>query len=721
MARHRPEGAHTAGAAGGVPTNRYQPARNENARFEDDPDREFRRAVRTSPPPSRAVVTGRVLSRRTHRHRYAARPWFLIGSIVAVGTVLHLIPLARLLWWVLLLAGVLYGAAVQFPKRKDGPRERLVYALACTLTATAWLVIVDVCGMLHGLGRISILTVAVPGFWPLSWWWWGYHRVRPLGPAAPAPRAEPDPVVVAWDMHVGSPKGLLPGARLLPRRMAAGVRDYLIVGVRGRHTTKQLTSEDTLHKLASALGLDPDTLTLERPPKGPDRTGASARLLIVLASNQQLGQRLPWEGPTLDPLSGLYSPAVYSDGPAHCKLYQVSNGQPHRALNNAVSGLMNHGKSRFIELTVLEMLWSGIFVVWYGDGQEGASGPGLRDHVDWFATRKDEILRMLKAAYRVAKARQRYDLTIRWVDSHGHERTGRGFWPATPAEPFLQILLDEVQELLTDIRVAKLIKTLQRLGPKLGIGVTLVTQEWLMYETGGASGDPSAQTIRAFAQTGLVVLFRAGSDINANALGGALAGVNPRTLPDEPGWCYLIGQGTRQTKARMRHIDPDDIYDSLARASSVKARLDEISVRAAGEDYRDRWQRLDAIPAADSDAALEDIEADLEQLLSGTQSAVQSTKAALVGLPLKQAVLEVVKKHGPIKRADIDAALAEDGRVASKSTIAQALASFARTNTIVSLGNGVWDIPDREDHAEADAEQRAATLELSGQGDSAQR
>jgi hypothetical protein len=41
-----------------------------------------------------------------------------------------------------------------------------------------------------------------------------------------------------------------------------------------------------------------------------------------------------------------------------------------------------------------------------------------------------------------------------WTDSHGYAPTGRGFWPASPAEPFLQVVLDEVQELLTDIILA---------------------------------------------------------------------------------------------------------------------------------------------------------------------------------------------------------------------------------------------------------------------------
>lgn len=718
MARHRPAGADATGATGGVPTNRYQHSPNhQNARFDDDTAKQPRRARQMTRAPGYATETARMVSRRTHRHRYAARPWLVLVPLIATALVLHLIPLARDLWWVLLLAGLVYAAAFQFPTRKHRPRPHLYYALACSLSASSWLAAVDACGTFHGLGRLAILTIAVPGFWPLSWWWWQYHRIRPATEPERAARPAPDPVRIAWADHVEPAKKLLPGARLLPREKTSGASAYVIAGVRGRDTTRKLLTEEFRHALSGALGLDPEQVSLERPPKA-ERNGRNARLLVIEPSNDQLRTEIPWPGPTLDRATGTWVPAIYADAVARCLLYRTRNGEPTRALNNAVSGLMGNGKSRFVELSVAEMLASGIFVVWYGDGQEGASAPGLRDHVDWYAIRADEVVRMLKAAWKIAKARQRHDRDVVWIDSHGYRRTGRGFWPATPDEPFIQVILDECQELLSDPRVAKLVKALQRLGPKVGIGVTLVTQEWLMYETGGASGDAGAQTIRSFAQTGLVVLFRSGSDINANALGGALAGVNPRTLPEEPGWCYLIGQGTRRLPARMYHIDPDEIYHRMATIAN-KAALDALAVLAAGDDYKERWERLDAIPAADSAGALDDIEAELDALLNGNPAAAGSTRSPLVGLSLKQAVLNIVQEHGPIKRADIDDALTAGGRVASKSTIDHALASFARTSTLVSLGNGIWDVPDREDRADADAdaEQRAPQLEHTGQPD----
>jgi hypothetical protein len=713
-------GAHAAGQAGGVPALDYEHSPHSTYSPYGDETAEarpaIRRAVQSPAGPGYTTRAVRRARRKTHRRRYLLKPWLTLAQVVAAGLSMNLIPPARPLWWIALLAGAAYGAFVQYPRRRQGPRSHLYFALACVTAASAWIAAVTADGMFAGAGRLAILAIAVPGLWPLSWKWWEYHRIRPRDEervvAERAARPAPDPIPLAWDQYVGSSKGLFPGARLIPLRSTEGVREYLIEGVPGRHTTRALTTEDALHKIAGALGADPDLLVLERPAKGA-RNGANARLMVLTERNDQLQESLSWAGPTLNPETGLFRPAVYADGPATAPLFQVADGRPHRGLNAAVCGLMGKGKSRFTELRVAELLWSQIAVVWYGDGQEGASGPVFRDHVDWYATRRDEIKRMLIAAYRILRTRQRHDEEVQWTDALGHHRTGRGFWPGSAEEPFLEIVLDECQELLKDPHVAKLVRELQRKGPKLGIQVNLITQEFLVYETGGSSGDPGAQSIRTFAQTGLVVLFKSGSGINADALGGTLVGINPRTLPDEPGWCYMLGPGTddRHPKARMLHIGKDEIYDWLARASSVKAHLDDLSVRAAGDDYRTRWQRLNEIPAADSDDTLADIEAEIDSMLGLMPGAGKP----MVGASLKEAVLLVVREKGPIKRADIDTELAAAGRTASTSTIAQALKSWSNTGYLVSKGNGVWDVTDREDRAAIDAEQRAGQLETAAQ------
>lgn len=722
MASRRPAGAHAAGRAGGQPTPRFALSPDQNARFDNsaaDVGQGPRRAVHAPRGPGATSVAVRRASNRTHRHRYAARPWVFILPVVAAGALLHQIPPARALWWIVLILGLLYAALIHYPRNKTAPKPHLWYGIACIVAAAAWLSIVDACGMFAGIGRIAIIFIAVPGFWPLSWLWWQYHRVRPLPerreerPAAPAP----DPNLHAWADHVSRPGGYFPGATLVPASEVPGAKTYLIRGVRGTHTTKQLMSDDARDKYAGALGIDPERIHLEKPLDGPDRNGRNARLLVLDASNPQLLTQIDWQGPTLDVAAGTWVPGVYPDTPARCMLYQVNGGVPHRALNEAIAGLMGKGKSRLIELGVAERLWSGFTCVWYGDGQEGASAPGLRDHVDWYATNRDEILKMLKAALKILLARQQNDRTIRWTDSHGHPRTGRGFWPASADEPFLQVILDECQELLNDIRIAKIVKTLQRLGPKFGIGVTLSTQEWLMWETGGASGDPSAQTIRTFAQTGLVALFKSGSDINADALGGSMANVNPRELPDEPGWCYLIGPGMRPVPVRLSLIDQDDLYDWLARATSVKARLDQLAVMAAGEDYATRWERLDSLPTIIDDEVLADLDQRVAELL-GEQLADGPIPPSNLDLTIREAVLNVVRDHpGPVARADIPALLADVGKQSSKSGIDQALASWQRTGQLVKISHGVWAAADYQDRQGANAEAHAAQYELSGQPD----
>ncbi|HEY3958682.1 MAG TPA: hypothetical protein VGM53_35415 [Streptosporangiaceae bacterium] len=718
-----------------------QPApQRESGRYPLSPGWQHHHAPAGRQPAGAGPGRARAVANRGHRHRYAVRPWIVLAAVTLAGTLAHVIAPLRACWWLFLLAGAGY-AAWQWRKRQagddsapagqqpgrdpasDGARARAgefgtlvrrhaaqLYAAGCASAAGGWLALVVACGLAAGPGRLAVAGLAVPGLWPLSWYWWQHHKVRPV---VATPGADPDPVITEWAAYIGVPGGLYPGTRLTAAGTSPGARSYLVTGERGKHTTRQLTSGDAHTKIAGALGYDPERITLEKPPPGPDRNGVNARLVVVDARNPQLQARVAWQGPTLQPGTGLYQVGVYPDTPAWCRLYQVANGQPHRALNNAVAGQPGKGKSRFIDLTVAEMLHSGLFAVWYGDGQEGASGPGLRDHVDWYATRRGEILRMLKAAWRVAKARQRYDGTVTWTDSHGHRRTGRGFWPASPAEPFLAIILDECQELLKDPKVSILVRTLQRLGPKVGIGITLSTQEWLQYETGGASGDPAGGTIRTFAQTGNVVLLKAGSDMNANALGGLLAGVDPRALPDEPGWCYLLGAGNRPVPARLTEVAADDLYDWLHRARDIKARLDDLAAAAAGEGYATRWDRLAEITEASTgDSVLEDIEGELAELLGENQPAAAAPGTALAGMTFQQAVLTAVRDQGPIKREDIVAVLAAAGHTPGKSTIDQALASWKRTGHLISKGRGIWDIPDRADRADADAETRAAVLEL---------
>ena len=194
--------------------------------------------------------------------------------------------------------------------------------------------------------------------------------------------------------------------------------------------------------------------------------------------------------------------------------------------------------SRAVDVAVAEMICSGTFVVFYADGQGGVSGPALTDHVDWFAGWHDEIVAMVMAAYRIMKARQKFFAGYQWTDEYGNPRTGTGWFPAGCGLPFLQVVLDEAQEPLRDIRVSKIIRELQRLGPKAGIGVLQATQITSVQDTGGASGDVGAQGNRAFAKAGgNVLMYRSGETLTGSSMLPPASPSTPGPFPWTPRGC----------------------------------------------------------------------------------------------------------------------------------------------------------------------------------------
>jgi hypothetical protein len=412
-----------------------------------------------------------------------------------------------------------------------------------------------------------------------------------------------------------------------------------------------------------------------------------------------------WVKPTLNRETGMIEIGIYPDTPARCRLFQVLGDparQEYRAVHWMAAGLMGAGKSRVADLGILEMLSSGMFTVWYGDGQNGSSSPGLRDHVDWYADWHDEIVRMIFAAHAVMLARQEFLSTWEWKDSYGYARTGVEHFPWAAGLPFLTLILDEAHAPLMDQRVSRVVRELQRLGPKLGISVFILTQITSVLDLGGSSGDMGAQGLRAFAKAGgNVFLFRTGETLTATSMGVPGVNIDPRTLPITPPGMFFMPFGQRpEVEIRAYHVPGDDLYHWLTLAN--KAALDELSVMAAGEAYATRRSRKK--PPSD---ASEELAYLLGQRVRG---GVQDTSAsAKTGgsrnlARVFQAVTELTRiKGGPVKREDIDAHLAAqpEGPV-STSSMGGCLKQLTNGGKIVSVPgqHGYYDVAGAEDLAE---------------------
>lgn len=571
-----------------------------------------------------------------HAHN-GLRIMIVLGPLTAAGT-----------WWLRY-------------RRLDRAAERL-YAACCLIGALGWMTAVAA----NGIGRPMPAVLWAGGAAVACPWWW-HHRYR-HGRTVP----QADRVVVAW-AEVSAPGGTLPGSSLDGPVPVPGGTEYAIRLVRGRQSTRDAVA--AREKIASALSLPPGRVIVEPhlDEHGDHGDASAARLLVLDRASPQREVQL-WQGPGLDPASGLFPAGFYPDSePAWCRLFRTEDTRPSRASNSLVSGTTGSGKSRFMELKAAEHLRSGLFVIWYIDGQEGQSSPGLVEEADWAATSRDEALRLLKASWRVMRARSRYLARARWTDARGNPRRGHKDFPASSGFPFIQVVIDEAQEILKDARAVRLIKDLMRKGNKNGIGVDLVTHVPLLSELGAASGDGGAEVIRDMARSGNAIVFRTGSAFAGRVTLGPGMEVDPQSLPAEPpGMCYMAGHSLRPAPVRTWYLE--DPYEHLA--GNERPDLDELSARAAGEDYATRNARLGELDAAaDFGAGLEFLDAELATELGESPVATQPIRSTgAERLSCIQTVLAILgEASGDMSLEEIISSTARHGRQYSKSAVYQAL------------------------------------------------
>lgn len=647
------------------------------------------------PGPSHAGRPVRTVANRSHRHRHQARPWLVIAATAAAGVLLHLIPAARALAWTepvpfMLAARFWLGLGRRHHDRcpawhRDRPSR--LYAAACVTTAAVWLAVVTRFGPLAGPGRLAVLALVVPGIWPLGWLWWQHHQVRPGSRRQPE---GPDEVVTAWAENFAAQGRRGYGTWLTgPAEIPAG-RRYVVHWLPGAHTPEEVCRH--LAAVSSALaplGILRSQLVLEPVPgETPDEPGPDNVAQLTVLDRRRSPQRQIQEftGPTLVYDEGLFADGPYPDGEmAMARLYKVDeHGRPMRSASGLFVGATGSGKSRLLEHKALEHLLSGFFLVWFLDGQGGASMPGLLEEVDWPAPRPDEWLRVLKAATRLRLFRQRRMVQRRW-----------GCWYASPEEPFVQIIMDEAHKILAIPQCVALVKTLLQESEKTGIGLDIATQVPLMTELGDESGRPGAHVIRALAKEGNSALFRLDDGWSKNVMMGTRE-VDPRDLPKRPGMHFLESVSPRM--APVRAIRAADPAAWARRAPKLKLDADEVQACDGGTgDYLRRWDRFTEYDTDQVDE--DDINAQLNLILTGQLLSVESGTPAAEGKPTAMSLcMDVLRRHGRIKRAALIDEIRGAGHDYSASAIAQALRALAGTGVITNQGgeHGEWLLVDRE-------------------------
>jgi hypothetical protein len=638
-------------------------------------------ALREEQAPQR--IGARQLRRQPQRRWYVIKPWIVLVA-ASLALLLHGIPVvaAGAIW--MILPATLVGA-VKFFQQKCR-RHRIYTCIYTALTAT-WMAYAALYG-LNGPGRFLPVLLVVPGIFPLSWLWWSFHQVAPEPDPEPEPEVveaeiveeEPpvDMILVMWNKFISGEGGR--GADMYLSfldEIGSGVR-YRIHLKPGRHTPEDAMR--ILLNIASAfgpLGISRQQIVVEPFPGDPvtGETYDHLALLTILQKRPPTREIQEFTQPTLIYDKGLFADGPYQDGDmAYARLYKVDeNGRPHRGASGLWVGQQGSGKSRLLEHKILEHLLSGIGVVIFLDGGRGNSMPGLIDHVYWPAITPDEWIRALKAVVRLGMYR-----TVQMTA----ERVG--CWYASPSRPFVHLVIDEAQEVLKVPACVRGVKYVIQVLEKAGFSVDLATHQPLTSELGDSSGVAGASIIRDLIKNGNVGVFKTGSSWTKQVTIGDWI-VDPQYLPaDMPGAHYLGGATTRQAPIRaIRVADPA----AWANAAPMTCLSPEEEAAMDGEtgDFLERWERFRA--QSSGEISTDDINQHLAEVFGiedGDEDGASGTgtQAPAAGAPsCMRLVLDIVRKQGRIKRAEIDRLI---GDKFSESSVTKALRAMRDSEAITN-------------------------------------
>jgi hypothetical protein len=602
-----------------------------------------------------AVVTqsvSKTLKLLIWHYRYQVAPVAVILLLWAGGALLPLAQDAARL--VLASAAILTAAIWLFSRRWLDRRIERIYATVCLLAAAAWLFV----AARHGVGR-PMPAILWPAGCALAGPWWWHYRIRGV-PDNPKSQLEP---VQLWDQRVGARGRALPGSRIFDiQRIDYGWQATIDL------PSGDLTPDDAIAQTNRVTSAFDETLGSVSIEYTPDKKMSFARLMVI--SENPLHKVLPWPGPTLDPAVGTAPIGLYADGqPAVFRFYLPGWGP----LSALIAGATGGGKSRLLELLLAEALHSGLIVPWIADPQGGQSLPRWTDHVDWCALSPVEIKRMLKAARRVKRARQRYMAKVEWTDQHGRTMRGRETFDASPEMPLLVIVIDEAHRTLMDDECREIVEEIAQEGRKTGVNLVLVTQLPSVDQLGGS------MLLRSQVASGNVVVFRTADSFTGRmAFNGALP-VDPSRLPktwpdgsSAAGVGFTLSDSDRPVMMRSFLIEDPTHWAETA----PKTQLDLISINAAGEDYFNREERL-------------------QGFLNGEYE-IEQPAAEPVDIPQERqenaadALLTILPEDGaPMDRGDIAYAARNLG-ITSLSTLNYALRRLVDEGRAIKTGRGSY-------------------------------
>ncbi|MGH3631649.1 MAG: hypothetical protein ACRDRL_29950, partial [Sciscionella sp.] len=457
---------------------------------------------------------------------------------------------------------------------------------------------------------------------------------------------DPDvgPIEAIWAAYVAGTGGALPGSVLTDVTEDERGWRALVQLDRGRQNTDSVRSASG--RIASAYGVNRTAVNVTAVPGG-----AEDQAILAVYIDNPLTATQEFTRPSLDKETGWITAGNTPDGePARWRLFEPGSGP----CGGLIFGAQGTGKSGFVNTLCAEITHSGLAVLWLGDGQDGLSLPEWSEQgADWFAGGVTETRRMLRAAVRVMRGRQKRRRAVRWVDEDGIERRGLSSFTPSPQCPALYIVIDEWPLIAKDDECRRHVALLLKAGRKVGITADVIGQIPSIAEFGG---DGDAAVVRSLASTTNVAMFRtAAADKTSQHMGGmGMDGIDSSAIPaafadgtGTQGLGYLRAPGGSATL--MRALYPPKPIRFAATAPGTP--LEPEAITDAGNDYASWRQRRDAELDLDDTDDVQDEIADAVPQPQGIQT---HRPGQVVALPqyaqasLRTAALTVLRGTGQI-------------------------------------------------------------------------
>lgn len=545
----------------------------------------------------RAAPAYRAVNGARHHHRRQLCPFAV------------LVILAPLRWWAasvsfpaVIVMCFLGGAAALFRVRRALTRRaEWRYAAGCVAAAAVGLALVNQLGT----GSHVANGLWVAGWFGLSLPWWSHHTTRARSvQSSPEPSvAESMTMVERWDTYIRDSNGVLGGGVKHGVKITGPVPfdhgDTYTLEVAPYKQTLAIIQQEA-PKIATGLDVPLENLVIEAHPDYPKRP----RIVRMQHITQSPIENTVWfDRPRYENGRILLGPYADGIGEAWLRLYEDGKSMWSTTLTGG-TGLGKTRLTEIIAITALAMRDAGQHtVIFYMDGQDGASSPCLYENATW-SVGPDGAPRMLGALERIA--------TFRNKENRAHRpKAWTGFNPG-PERPGIFVIIDEAHMILELPGVAKRLAKLGKMVRKLGIGFLNSAHDYSL-ET------MKEDTWRAALLGGNGLVMNVSSRIQGGLIPGL--GIHPFDLPKVAGYGVVVGakgSDIRTAPFRGRYApDEEEKASSLAKGEVVTVptidewfqrypalELDPRAARVAGDDYLKRHQ----IALAEREALQRDID-----------------------------------------------------------------------------------------------------------------